>query len=84
MDIYFDDFTDAGRADLGRAREYKRSPRRGGFQRVRASHRLNASLRVLTAFSARCCRSRCSLDLRVNVPLPGKAGASSRFMLIFG
>jgi magnesium transporter len=84
LDIYFDDITDAAERIWDVLENYKEVVE--GLEDSNESvlsHRLNQSLRVLTAFSvAMLPLTLLASIFGMNVPLPGQAAAANEFWLI--
>ena len=84
LDIYFDDITDAAERVWDVLENYKEvAEALEDSNESVLSHRLNESLRVLTAFSvAMLPLTLLASVFGMNVPLPGQNGSSSEFWLI--
>ncbi|MFL5710040.1 MAG: magnesium transporter CorA family protein [Chloroflexota bacterium] len=84
LDIYFDDITDAAERIWDVLENYKEvAEALEDSNESVLSHRLNESLRVLTAFSvAMLPLTLLASVFGMNVPLPGQNGSSSEFWLI--
>jgi magnesium transporter len=84
LDIYFDDITDAAERIWDVLENYKEvAEALEDSNESVLSHRLNASLRVLTAFSAAMLPLTLLASIfGMNVTLPGQAGSVAEFMLI--
>jgi magnesium transporter len=84
LDIYFDDITDAAERIWDVLENYKEvvEALEGSNESV-LSHRLNQSLRVLTAFSvAMLPLTLLASVFGMNVPLPGQQGSPTEFWVI--
>ncbi len=86
LDIYFDDITDAAERIWDVLENYKEvAEALEDSNESVLSHRLNASLRVLTAFSvAMLPLTLLASIFGMNVPLPGQPGSVVEFLLIIG
>jgi len=86
LDIYFDDITDAAERIWDVLENYKEvAEALEDSNESVLSHRLNASLRVLTAFSvAMLPLTLLASIFGMNVPLPGQPGGVVEFLLIIG
>jgi len=84
LDIYFDDITDAAERIWDVLENYKEvAEALEDSNESVLSHRLNESLRVLTAFSvAMLPLTLLASVFGMNVPLPGQQGSSSEFWVI--
>ena len=84
LDIYFDDITDAAERIWDVLENYKEvAEALEDSNESVLSHRLNESLRVLTAFSvAMLPLTLIASVFGMNVPLPGQTGSPSEFWLI--
>ncbi|MEW6225565.1 MAG: magnesium transporter CorA family protein [Chloroflexota bacterium] len=86
LDIYFDDITDAAERIWDVLENYKEvAEALEDSNESVLSHRLNASLRVLTAFSvAMLPLTLLASIFGMNVTLPGQSGSVVEFLLIIG
>jgi magnesium transporter len=84
LDIYFDDITDAAERIWDVLENYKEvAEALEDSNESVLSHRLNESIRVLTAFSAAMLPLTLLASIfGMNVPLPGQVGSIAEFMLI--
>ncbi len=84
LDIYFDDITDAAERVWDVLENYKEvADALEDSNESVLSHRLNESLRVLTAFSVALLPLTLLASIfGMNVPLPGQAGSVLEFVVI--
>ncbi len=84
LDIYFDDITDAAERIWDVLENYKEvAEALEGSNESVLSHRLNESLRVLTAFSvAMLPLTLIASVFGMNVPLPGQEGSPAEFWIV--
>ena len=84
LDIYFDDITDAAERIWDVLENYKEvAEALEGSNESVLSHRLNESLRVLTAFSvAMLPITLIASVFGMNVPLPGQEGSPAEFWIV--